>query len=191
MEKKKTDLRVVKTKKLLYTTLIELIKEKSFDEIRVSDICNRALVNRSTFYSHYEDKYELFSEFVKDIKDNLSKELNKTRQFKSLKEYYIGLISIFIDHIVEYKDIYKAIVFNNKNSIAMDIIYDVINEDVKKNLSKMDSKSFSNIPSNIITRFYLGAVFNVGLEFLNDSEKYSKEKILSYFEILIPDKLNS
>ena len=191
MEKNKTDLRVVKTKKLLYATLIELIKEKSFDEIRVSDICNRALVNRSTFYSHYEDKYELFSEFVKDIKDNLSKELNKTRQFKSLKEYYVGLISIFIDHIVEYKDIYKAIVFNNKNSIAMDIIYDVINDDVKKNLSKMDSKSFSNIPSNIITRFYLGAVFNVGLEFLNDSEKYSKEKILSYFEILIPDKLNS
>ncbi|MGN1358231.1 MAG: TetR/AcrR family transcriptional regulator, partial [Bacilli bacterium] len=67
MNEKKVDLRVVKTKRLLYATLLELMKEKTFEEIKVSDICNKALVNRSTFYSHYQDKYDLFSELVMDI----------------------------------------------------------------------------------------------------------------------------
>ena len=45
----KKDLRVVKTQNTLYTTLLELMKEKSFEEIKVSDICSHALINRSTF----------------------------------------------------------------------------------------------------------------------------------------------
>ena len=51
MEKKK-DLRVIKTKKMIYTALVELMKEKTFEEIKVSDICEIDLINRSTFYAH-------------------------------------------------------------------------------------------------------------------------------------------
>ena len=72
MEKKK-DLRVIKTKKMIYTALVELMKEKTFEEIKVSDICEKALINRSTFYAHYEDKYELLIDFIKDLKMVLQK----------------------------------------------------------------------------------------------------------------------
>ena len=41
----KEDLRVTKTKKLLYETLISLMEEKSFEEIKVSDICKKALIS--------------------------------------------------------------------------------------------------------------------------------------------------
>ena len=99
MDNKKEDLRIVKTKKLLYTTLVELMKEMPFEEIKVSDICNRALVNRSTFYSHYQDKYDLLQEFVKDIKNTLAIELSKNKEVNSVRDYYIEMISIFIDHI--------------------------------------------------------------------------------------------
>ena len=67
----KKDLRVIKTKKILYTTLIDLMKEKKFEEIKVSDICDQALINRSTFYSHYTDKYELLADYIIDLKKSL------------------------------------------------------------------------------------------------------------------------
>ena len=66
--KEKTDLRVVKTKNVLYNSLIELMKEKEFEEIKVSDICTKALINRSTFYAHYQDKYELLQDFLNFLK---------------------------------------------------------------------------------------------------------------------------
>ena len=43
--KKKQDLRIVKTKKNLYEGLLKLMKNTSFEDIKVSDICNISLVN--------------------------------------------------------------------------------------------------------------------------------------------------
>ena len=189
MNEKKVDLRVVKTKRLLYATLLELMKEKPFEEIKVSDICNKALVNRSTFYSHYQDKYDLFSELVMDIKNVLAIELSKNKKINSVKEYYIEMMSIFIDYIENNKDIYKAILVNNKNSITMDIVYDVMNEDIHKHIAEFGNIMNKNIPIEIITRFYLGGVFNVGMQLLNDSYNYSKEDVIKYMSLLIPDDI--
>ena len=54
------DRRTQKTKKLLVEALRELVIEKGYDAITIQDIIDRANVGRSTFYSHYESKEELF-----------------------------------------------------------------------------------------------------------------------------------
>ena len=63
----KEDLRIIKTKKALRESLVTLIKEKHFEKISVMEICERALINRVTFYSHYKDKIELFQDLIRDI----------------------------------------------------------------------------------------------------------------------------
>lgn len=184
---KKQDLRVIKTKNNLYNTLMELMKTKQFEEIKVSDICNMALVNRSTFYSHYNDKYELLEEYIKDLKESLTKELEKNKNISNTKEYYMELIRILLNHVDEKKDIYSSIMINNRNSITMDILYDVLNQDITSRLKEDNNKK---IPNEIISKFYLGAIFNVGIEWLNNNTKYSKEELLEYLNILLPEELN-
>ena len=82
MQEKKIDLRILKTKKVIYDALEYLMKEKPFEEIKVSDICSKALINRSTFYAHYNDKYDLLAEFINNLKNNLTLELNKNENIK-------------------------------------------------------------------------------------------------------------
>ena len=53
------DIRITKTRIALSRTLLELLEKKSFQKITVNDICQSALVSRSTFYMHFEDKYQL------------------------------------------------------------------------------------------------------------------------------------
>ena len=53
------DLRQRKTRKLLVEALAQLLEEKSFQELSVTDICRRAMVHRTTFYAHLNDKQEL------------------------------------------------------------------------------------------------------------------------------------
>ncbi len=55
---KKTDVRVQRTYALLMNALMELMKEKDFDNLSVSDICDKAGVHRATFYKHFNDKLE-------------------------------------------------------------------------------------------------------------------------------------
>lgn len=60
----KVDLRVLRTRKLLVQAFDELANEKDLQAITVSDIAERAMVNRATFYAHFTDKYDLFAYLV-------------------------------------------------------------------------------------------------------------------------------
>ena len=57
MEKK--DLRVRRTRALIGKALVELMREKSYNDITIKEIAERALVNRNTFYRHFRDKDDL------------------------------------------------------------------------------------------------------------------------------------
>lgn len=58
------DIRITKNKRSIESALLQLLKEKPFAKITVHDICQLALVSRSTFYAHYVDKYELLEHIV-------------------------------------------------------------------------------------------------------------------------------
>lgn len=65
------DLRVRRTRKLLQQAFVELTVEKGFAALTVSDITERAMVNRSTFYRHYLDKYDLLEQYMDEMSDLL------------------------------------------------------------------------------------------------------------------------
>ena len=56
MNNNKKDLRVAKTQKYLYDALVNLMKDRPFEEIKVSDICNEA---SEMFYSLFSRKFRI------------------------------------------------------------------------------------------------------------------------------------
>jgi AcrR family transcriptional regulator len=63
------DLRVRRTRKLLQKALLEVASEKGFAHVTVGDIAERAMVNRATFYRHYEDKYDLLRQYMEELSE--------------------------------------------------------------------------------------------------------------------------
>jgi len=55
------------TKQMLKTALIELMETKPLSALTVTDLCSLADVNRSTFYSYYNDIYGLLNEIEEDM----------------------------------------------------------------------------------------------------------------------------
>ena len=185
----KTDLRIVKTNKALYVALLLLMKENTFEEIKISDLCQKALINRSTFYAHYNDKYELLITMVEDLKQALLSSLKTNENDINTKEYFMEMLKILIDHIEDKKDIYQAILVNNRNGILMDILYDVANRDINERIKDDKVVKNAHIPSEVITKFYLGAIVNIGIEWIKNNCRYTKEELISYFNILIPNEI--
>jgi AcrR family transcriptional regulator len=60
------DPRVLRTRQLLLHAFADLYSEKGFQAITVHDITERANVNRGTFYSHFEDKYAILEEWLRE-----------------------------------------------------------------------------------------------------------------------------
>ncbi len=186
--KKNTDLRIVKTQKAIYNALLELMKDKSFESIKVSDICATALVNRSTFYAHYEDKYELLVDFVDTLKSALAETLEQNENIFNTREYYIEMIRLLLEHMEDKKDVYYSMLLNNRGSITSDITIDTLSKDIKKRLQK-EPKVKSNVPSEIISVFYLGAVAGVVIKWLMSPKDYTKQEIIDYLDVLIPEDI--
>ncbi|MDR4947928.1 TetR/AcrR family transcriptional regulator [Neobacillus cucumis] len=62
----KVDRRITKSQEAIKNALIELMTEKSFDDITIQDISDRANVNRGTIYLHYTDKYDLLDKLMEE-----------------------------------------------------------------------------------------------------------------------------
>jgi AcrR family transcriptional regulator len=187
--KEKTDLRIIKTKKILFDTLIKLMKQKNFERIKISDICEEALINRSTFYAHYEDKYDLLMDLFEEQTLTVLKELNVNENKSVSKKYLMDLLSIIINHIDENKEIYNAILVNNRNGILIDFLIDATERDFLQRIKNNNKVVISNIPIDTIVKFYAGGLINIGISWLTEKEKYTKEEILSYIDKLIPEKI--
>lgn len=69
--KEKTDRRVKYTKALLKKALVELLKEDHISKISVTALCDEADVNRSTFYAHYTDQFDLLRQIEDEVIYNL------------------------------------------------------------------------------------------------------------------------
>lgn len=55
---------VIHTKELINHAFKELLLEKEFDRITVMDISSKAQINRATFYLHFKDKQELYTNYM-------------------------------------------------------------------------------------------------------------------------------
>ncbi len=63
---------MARTQDAIKTAFLELMSEKSFDNITIQDISDRANINRATVYLHYLDKYDLLDKIIEEHIQNMA-----------------------------------------------------------------------------------------------------------------------
>ena len=101
--------RVRLSKRLLGNALIDLLAEKSIHKISVREICERAQINRTTFYKYYGSQYDLLSalenEIIKRIESRLSN-LDDTM-------FNVDVLNEIIAFLDSNSDLLKLLLNNN------------------------------------------------------------------------------
>lgn len=103
---KKTDRRVRRTRDALGDALVTLMHEKPFAEITVQHVLDRAGVSRSTFYTHYRDKDDLFLSDVEDFLElmafHLSRQSEASNRVAPVRELFA--------HVAEWREFHGVLV---------------------------------------------------------------------------------
>lgn len=172
------DLRIKKTHKLLVEALFKLLKEKPFEKIKLNEICEEAMIHKTTFYNHFEDKYDLLKFAITELQKNMLNQMNDTDDFFN---YYLNLAYIYMKHIKENKEFYYAVFFDEKNSICLDIFYNLFTKDIEDKLNKI----YNKIPINYLSHFYFSGVFEVVREWFRKGMKEDEQEIVNYLKILL------
>lgn len=74
------DLRVIKTRRLIKNALIELMAEKEVAAITITELSAKAMINRKTFYRHYETVGEVVTELENEILSEFAETLRNANK---------------------------------------------------------------------------------------------------------------
>lgn len=180
-EIKKVDLRVRRTHKLLLEALTELLAEKSFESISVKEICDRAMINRTTFYKHYADKYDLVQRGFKELLDDMAAKIdypniiNDSFSPQNPPAHFLFMFR----HILENKAFYELILCQSTSGTIRSILMDWLN---RQSLFRLEASAIKDVklPTPVMVRFATGALIEVLNWWLESKTPYPPED-MAYF----------
>ncbi len=189
----KQDLRIIKTTMALQESFLTLLKEKTFEEITVGEICDRAMVRRATFYNHYSDKYDFLEKFMHQKSDLFQAELAAQHQAENMVDLNTNMFLKFIDFIEE-QNFPTNIVSNHLLSTLMPILTDTIQDNIEQNLVVFEQRDVVlPVHRDIISNFCAGGIIQLCRSWFLQSREMNREtlvkeyhKLISYFFSSIP-----
>ncbi len=95
------------SKKKIERVFLQLLQDHDLTEIKVSEICKLAEINRSTFYSNYEDIYDLADRVKDHVLEEFASSLSIERgNFRSL-DNYIRMLQHVADNQIFYRTYFR------------------------------------------------------------------------------------
>ena len=140
------DLRVIKTKNLIKGAFIELVEEKGYNHVSVKDICNKALINRNTFYLHYYDKVDLLTKMASEIFMEQENRISFVTNIENISRESIrlGLLDIF-NILSKEIEFYRVILLDSSMSGFIDKFVNDLKNRYIETLSINSKESLINL----------------------------------------------
>lgn len=111
------DRRTRKSKNAMKKALFELMTKKPFSQITVSELCENADINRSTFYANYTEMKELLSEIHQDLLDKMMNHTDRMASDATEKQMRTSVITGMVTYIYERQKEVKILFLNNENHL--------------------------------------------------------------------------
>lgn len=184
----KEDLRIVRTNKLLSSTIVEMMMTESLDKISVIDICKKAGVNRATFYAHFEDKFHLLNYALDELKEEIFASI--TNKIKATNE--LDLVSEVAHSTFNFVKGHQGnivnILANNRNEKVIGTMKDSLARTVKQHLQKFHATYPEAVPLSLTSVAYAGALIDLCLWYLDNSDKFTESDMHSHITALFTTK---
>lgn len=126
-------------------SLFELMKVKPYNDISITEITDKANVNRVSFYRNFTSKEDIIDNWIKSTTQNFLSKSDISYQKDSTLDYFTKLFTHLENYKIEAMLIYKANLFN------------LLKNEFDSNLINLHKKEYSNYKSY----FLAGGIFNV------------------------------
>lgn len=102
------NLRFQETDRRIKDTMLSLMQQKDFHKITVSDICKESGVNRSTFYAHFTDVYDLMKKMQQDTFRDIQDTFKDTHAGNYAEYFSESSLTRVLTHIKKNRLFYRA-----------------------------------------------------------------------------------
>ncbi|KHF41650.1 TetR family transcriptional regulator [Halalkalibacter okhensis] len=139
----KLDRRIKYTQMVLKESFMKLLKQKPLTNITIKELCELADINRSTFYSHYKDLYDLLYQIEDGIIEDMNQTLSSYNYTKN--EEAIQMTEKLLEYIVKNSESCQTLFSEHGNPTFQKKVMMLAHQHLLKSL--IQDKHF--IPVNI------------------------------------------
>ena len=183
---KKLDLRIQKTYLARTAALLSMMEEKRFEDIRIGELCDRAMVRKSTFYKHFGDKYELLAFVVRQKQESLNARLAAQRVEGDTVEYYTRLIGLVFDFLADNEALVRTAIQSNSFPLILSILSEQIIRDIQQQL-KGDARRGEKLPAppEVMAPFFVGGILETAHSCLKRGKPLNGRELQNQLGVLL------
>ena len=177
------DLRVQRTYKLLKDAFLRLLSQKTFEQITVQEICEEAMVRRTTFYQHFEDKHDFLGWFIREKQHEFTETSAGGISPEKPQEYYAQVIRNVLKYLSENERIVHLLMDAGvQGRLLMDAIAKACVENVIDCLQRIPGigEKLGNVPIPFLAEFYTGGVIAAARWWFSNGKPCSEEEMAGY-----------
>lgn len=156
MKSEKTDPRVLRTRVLLRQALQELVPEKNFSNLTISQVTARAGLDRSTFYLHYPGLHALLEDCARELFAEMRAEIyaNKMADYRSDPSVLEPFVASVFKHLEKHHRFYKAMLGRQGDPYFRILFQDQLAELIFEPVELKDTMNKNNVQSGMTLRFF-------------------------------------
>lgn len=170
----KSDRRIRRTRAAIQSAFLKLIFEKDINRITIKELCERADINKSTFYLHYQDIYDLEEQFKEEVSEKVCHiilEYEVRELIPKAPEIWLRILNLPLDEGI----ILSSLKDTSLKHIIEDIGAHAINAILDKLAATLPQQSEERIwKHHILTTFIISGFLGVSRSF--DKEELTKQK---------------
>lgn len=161
-----------KTRNLIKKTFAELMNEKKeLDKITVTELVKRADITRSTFYTHYDDIYEVVNDYQLETIELL---VSDDKILNSIQDIYHYFDEIF-ECLKKNEDIYKMLLVSKGSLVFLEELKKLAGEKIYHALQNIIK---DNQYLELDVSFYMSGVISELVKYFREQSDYSLEEIM-------------
>lgn len=161
-----------KTKKLIKRAFAELIMEKKeISKVTVTELVKRADISRGTFYTHYDDIYDVANDYQLETIELLMNNEDILHSKEDIFKYFEG---VFVC-LKKNEEIYRMLISSNDTLIFIEKLR---NMSVKKLYCAIQDKEKDNKYLKLDISFYVDGLFFEIIKYFRNLSEFTLNDIL-------------
>lgn len=163
----------IRSKRLINDALADLLQEKPLDKITVTDVVNRADINRGTFYAYYRDIPDVVDHLIQQTFDTIRNAVDhQTDSITDVGEKLLSAIQIILEEDLFF---YRKILNSNASAIMQEQLVNVVIAFMMEHKDRFYSGS--NEEYMIKIRFCAGGLSNLYRDWFSGKLPYSLNEL--------------
>jgi len=179
------DLRARRTRKWLQDALIGLMKEKSFQDIQITELAARAQVSRPAFYLHFRSKEELLLSHVDVIFDEFHAEVSRELARGNIDRKRFSII--LFQYWERYAETLRMVIQAENPDILLERLKAYVGVMIKELAAKTRKPAADPRLQELIVGFVAGGAYMLLTQWISNKMPFSAEQMgLLFFELTAP-----